>query len=519
MKLLFIYVNPTGRTTVPLNISILIGHIKAKRDYKIELFDTSFYKFEFGELIIKEAWTVGYFLPIDKEFEIPQKDSKFLLNDLTEKVRAFKPDLIAVSCYSNQYTIAKDILINLKRKFPEIPNIVGGTHASFVPETVISDPFIDMICVGEGEDALLELCDRIEKGEDITNVKNIWLKKGTNIIRNPVRKPTNLDELGDTDWEIFDDIHLYQPFHGKYFRVGMIEFGRGCPHRCTYCANAKYLNIYKEHMSSYFRHRDPVRFVKRLKKLKEKYKLELIYFQDGTFLTMPDDVLKKLAELYEEEIDLPCIILTTAPSINETRLEYLKKMKCVFINIGIEEGNPKFREKFLKRYISNQKIIDTFKLVKKYGINTAAYNVIGFPYETREDVFKTIELNRQCLPDSVYAQIFYPIDGCELKNLCLKKGFFDPKSESLHSKILDVGNVSLLENLPMSREEIHSLLKTFYLYVKMPKELYPFIHSLEKDSEFSREAIIQLTKCYWENEPNFTNVKDPVTNQEKEDVK
>lgn len=100
--------------------------------------------------------------------------------------------------------------------------------------------------------------------------------------------------------------------------------------------------------------------------------------------------------------------------------------------------------------------------------------MIGFPYETREDVFKTIELNRQCLPNSVYVQILYPIDGCEFKNLCLEKGFFEPKSESLHSKILDIGNVSLLENLPMSREEIHSLLKTFYLYVKMPKDL---IHS------------------------------------------
>lgn len=142
MKLLFIYVNTTGRTTVPPNISMLIGHIKAKRDYKIELFDTTFYKIKFGKPIIKKAWSMGYFLPIDEEFEIPQKDSKFLLDDLIKKVKKFKPDLIAVSCYPKQYLIAKDILMNLKKKFPKILNIIGGTHASFAPETVISDPFI-----------------------------------------------------------------------------------------------------------------------------------------------------------------------------------------------------------------------------------------------------------------------------------------------------------------------------------------------------------------------------------------
>lgn len=522
MKLLFIYINPTGRTTVPANISMLIGHIKAKRDYKIELFDTTFYKFEVGEPNVKEAWTMGFFLPIDKEIKISQKDSKFLLDDLTEKIKTFKPDLIATSCYFNHFSIAKNFLMDLKKKFPEIPNIVGGCHASFAPETVISELCVDMICVGEGEEALLELCDRIEKCEDITNIKNVWLKRRNTIIRNPVRKPNNLDELGDTDWKIFDDIHMYQPFHGKYFRVGMIEFGRGCPHRCTYCANAKYLDIYKEHMDSYFRHRDPIRFIKKLKKLKEEYKLELIYFQDGTFLTMSDDVLEKLAKLYEEEINLPCIIITTVSSITEKRLKWLKKMKCVFINMGIEEGNPEFRKKILKRpYMTNQQIIDTFKLVKKYGINTASYNVIGLPYETREDVFKTIELNRQCSPDSIHIQIFYPIEGCELKDVCLKNGFFNPKNETLHSQIIGLikANVSLLENLPMSREEIHGLLKTFYLYVKMPKELYPFIHSLEKDSKFSREAILQLTKCYWRNVPNFKNVKDLVINQEKRDAK
>ena len=83
-------------------------------------------------------------------------------------------------------------------------------------------------------------------------------------------------------------------------------------------------------------------------------------------------------------------------------------MKCLYINMGIEAGNPEFRKEILNVNRPNKQILNAFKLVRKHGIYTSAYNVIGFPHETREDIFKTIELNRQCSPDSIYTQIFYP---------------------------------------------------------------------------------------------------------------
>jgi radical SAM superfamily enzyme YgiQ (UPF0313 family) len=502
MKLLFIYINPTGRTAIPPNISQLIGHVKSKRPYEIELFDTSFYRFDLGASTINEAWTVGYFLPVKNNITMPEpKDN--LANDLSMKVSEFKPDLIALSAYSNQYYFVKRILTLLKEKFPDVPNVLGGCHASFCPDEVISDSFVDMICVGEGEEALVDLCDRIENMGDITTVNNIWSKKGGRVIRNPVRAPTKLDDLGDPDFSIFDKIHIYQPFRGKYYRVGMMEFGRGCPYRCAYCANSRHLDIYWNHRSKYFRHRDPERFINLLKDLKNKYSLELIYFQDGTFLTMPNRILETLATLYHREIDLPCIVLSTAPSITETRIRYLKKMKGMSINVGIEHGDSEFRRRYLNRKMSNHQLIKAFSLLKENGIAGAAYSVIGFPYETRDDVMKTIDLNRKCAPDSIYPQIFYPIKGCSLYEACIREGFFDPRKESVRNEILGVGKVCLLEKIPMSRKEIHGLLRTFYLYVKMPKVLYPLIKFLENDNYFSRKIISFLTKYYWRQEAQF----------------
>lgn len=509
MKILFIYVNPIGRTTIPPNLSMLIGNLKAKRPYEVALFDTSFYKFDFGKPVIPAAWTMGYFIPAERKVKLLQCNGD-VTEDLIAKIGSFAPDLIATSCYSNQRGIVKGMLTRVRREFPHIPVLVGGCYTSFEPNEVIAEPWLDMICVGEGEDALIELCDRIYAKKDYSDVKNIWLKKDGKIVKNAVRQPVCLDDLGDPDWDIFDPAHIYQPFHGSYFRVGMVEFGRGCPYFCTYCANHKYLELYKDYKSQYFRHRNPRKFVERLKLLKKKYALEIIYFQEGTFLTMRDEVLEELAELYEKEIGLPCIIITTVPSINDRRLKALSQMKCIYINLGIEEGNPEFREKVLKRKMSNQQIVHAFQLLKKYGIYSAAYNVIGFPHENRADIFKSIELNRQCDPDSVYPQIFYPIEGSELRDLCIKEGFFDPALDSLHTQILSVGQVSILKGLTLSREEIHGLSRTFYLYVRSPKILYPFIRLLEKDTPFSRLVIGVMTRYYWRKDPYFRGIKDLV---------
>ena len=466
----------------------------------------TFYKFDLGKPKTKRAWSTGYFLPIKEEIARPPLKEN-MNTDLLNKIKKFKPDLIAVSCYSNQFEIVKNILETIKSDHPNIPNIVGGCHPSFCAEEVIAEPFIDFICVGEGEEAFVDICDRLENKEKLTEIQNIWTKKDGVIIRNPVRKPIDLNEIGRPDWSAFDPIHINQPFHGKYYRVGMVEFGRGCPHKCSYCANASYIDTYEEYKSSYIRTRNPDSFIKTLKYFKDKYELELIYFQDGTFLTMPNDVLSRLASLYEKEINLPCIILSTATSINEIRLKHLKRMKCISVNIGIEVGNPQFREKHLNRKMSNKRLINAFAIFKENGIATAAYCMLGFPYETRDNVFETIELCRQCSPDSIYPQIFTPIHGSQLYDWCINEGYFDPEDESLYNKIKDRGNICLLKNIVLSRSEIAGLLKTFQLYVKMPKYFAPFIKLLENDNFISRKNYYFFDELFLETRTELSHDK------------
>lgn len=73
--------------------------------------------------------------------------------------------------------------------------IVGGIFATFAPEEIIAEDCVDMVCVGEGEYALVELCTKMEEKQDITSVQNMWVKKDGKIFRNGIRRPVNLDEL------------------------------------------------------------------------------------------------------------------------------------------------------------------------------------------------------------------------------------------------------------------------------------------------------------------------------------
>jgi anaerobic magnesium-protoporphyrin IX monomethyl ester cyclase len=93
-------------------------------------------------------------------------------------------DLIALSFMSNYLDRASQ-LSHALREGMKVPLVVGGIHPTVLPEPCLE--FADIVCVGEGEEALLELVQRIEAGHDYADVRNLWLRRDGQIVRNPVR--------------------------------------------------------------------------------------------------------------------------------------------------------------------------------------------------------------------------------------------------------------------------------------------------------------------------------------------
>ena len=489
-KILLIYPNTMMATLVPIHLSQLSACLKEK-GFEVGLFDTTFYKTEEQSIEQKRVDLLQL-----KPFNL--SDSGIILNendagdDLRKKVSEFKPDLIGITLVEDTWGLARYLLSKIKDF--NIPIVAGGVFASLNPDEVISQEAINMMCLGEGEEALAELCQKMSKGEDYSGIKNLWIKKDGAIIKNSLRPLTNLDELPYIDYDIFGQQRLARPMFGKVYTMIHVEMDRGCPYQCTYCAAPQLSNLFRERdCGTYYRRKKIPRLMAEMKHLVKKYQPDYINFNSETFLAKPVEELKEMAEGYKE-IAVPFWCQTRPETITEEKISLLKEMGCNSMNFGIEHGNEEFRKKVLKRYGSNQQIVEGIKLVEKYQIPYTVNNIIGLPDETRELVFDTVELNRQLNPRTINCHFFTPYKGTDLYKYCLEKGYLSRDAEIIQG----LTDAVPLKMSSISYGELKGLQRTFPLYVRFPKSEWPEIKIAEKFDEEGNKMFEKYKKIYQE---------------------
>lgn len=394
-------------------------------------------------------------------------------------VQQHKPDIIAVSCMTTDFNIAKRILEPVKKKY-KIPVVFGGIHAILNPESILYSNVCDYVCIGEGESSFIRLLEALMRKASLESVKGIWFKKRKQIMKNPPERLANLDDLPYLNFEYFDPIHFYRPFHGQRYKMLNYSISRGCVFNCTYCVNGTLRGKYKD-LGNYFRFRSVARAIKELKFLRDKYDFNFVRFWDEDFTSLSLAYMREFAEMYKKEIALPFLIYARVDTVTEQKIKVLKAIDCRAFAMGIESGNEFIRTKVMGRFISNQKIIDIFRLVKSYGVKTSAYNIIGVPFETRETVFDTIRLNKKSNPDSFSVAFLEPYRGTPIRQLCEAEGF---------SLSIDAGFRHEPQFVPraMSAAELKGLFRTFALYVRFPETRYGDI----KRAETNRKAYKKL---------------------------
>ena len=144
------------------------------------------------------------FLPIS-----PDNDAVYSDNVISDIVDICKNDhLIGISLMTNDYLKTKDLTQKLKKHI-NIPVLWGGIHPTVKPEDCLND--VDLVCVGEGEEALLELLNKLVSKQSISDIQNIWYKDKVTgrIYRNSVRPlEENLDKYPDQDYSCEDHFIL-----------------------------------------------------------------------------------------------------------------------------------------------------------------------------------------------------------------------------------------------------------------------------------------------------------------------
>lgn len=369
---------------------------------------------------------------------------------LIKMVQSFKPGLIAATSDSSQFRYIQRIFKELI--LFEIFTICGGPHVSLYPQSLNETEGLRAICLGEGEGAILELVDALESGGDYTRIRNLWIKMdgNSNIIKNPLRPfIQDINTLPFCDREVFD----YQSIIDSDYDRAVFIFSRGCPFKCTYCSNHALRGLQE---GMYVRFRSPESAIAEIRSVLSRYRAKSIFLVDDIF-TLKRDFVKEFCERYKKEINLPFEITTRVESASEDMFRWLKDAGCTRVAMGIEAGNEWLRENILKRKMTNEQIIRAFGLAREAGLKTKSYNIVGFPFETKEMFEDTVRLNREVNPDSHVCYIFNPYPGTDLYEYCKKEGFLrDGSSDEFVSRT----DTSL--NLPtFSREEILKAYRNF----------------------------------------------------------
>lgn len=386
MKILLIYPNVVES---PKDISLGLGIISAilkQKGHNVELIDTTF---------------------------------KITKTEIINKIKNFNPDIVGVTAATNDLYNAINIC-NLIKKIKNMPIVCGGYHATIAPEDIIKQDCFDIAAIGESEYSFLELINSIEKGKINYKLKNLWFKKQGKIIKNPIENLNqNLDKLPFADREIFD----YQKYIDSNRGLATFMFSKGCPFKCTYCINKVLIEKYKG-KGNYLRFRSVENLFQEIKQVIKNYKVKEIEFYDDTF-TLNKSRLKEFCKRYPKEINLPFYINARVNAVTKKDFQILKKAGCVRVSIGIESGDEKIRNPILKRNQTEEQIINTFKWAKQARLKTYSFNMIGIPYETKESIKKTIELNKKINPDYVGVSIFNAFKGTGLYDLCLEKNWLN----------------------------------------------------------------------------------------------
>ena len=509
IKVLFIYPNTFGMNMLPPAIAIFSSILKSK-GHKIQIFDTTYYAVDFsidthGSKTVKHTTSTGekskmdnlHVLPFDmgkRGIKLKTTDWK---NDFEKQLEEFRPDLIAISSTEDMWELGMQILEEAKnyKIKNNIPVLAGGVFPTFAPEICIKEELVDLVCVGEGENALIDLCSKIENNEDYSDVTNLWIKKNGKLIKkNIISKPVNINSSPRIDISLFEENRLYKPMSGKIYKMFPVETIRGCPYRCRYCNSPSQIEFYnKETNGGFFRKKSMKLVYDELKYFKEKHQVEYNYFWADTFLAMNKREFDEFCEMYSD-IKLPFWIQTRPETVNDYNIKKLAEVGLHRMAFGIEHGNEKFRREVLDRQWNNENIIERLTIPHKYGVEFSLTNITGLPTETKKLAFDTIELNRQIDADNYICSTFMPFHGTLLRKMCEDLGYIKPGTitKSLYSE------QSMLNMPQFTPDEIEGIRKCFVLYIKFPKNRWKEIKKAEKNDEEGRKNYEKLKKEYLE---------------------
>ena len=368
----------------------------------------------------------------------------------------------------------------IKQHHPLCKIIAGGSAAMSIPETILDNSTIDIVCTGEGEKTILTLldCFKYDQNPDLSSIKGIAYKHEESIIINP---PETFIQDIDTESSLpaYDllpmEIYLSNPAVGIGRDIDFIS-SRGCPYECTFCYQP-WGKKYRKHSVDFLK--DAVLY------LRKNYKIEFISFQDDLFIADRKRLFEfcELRDKFFPEIYWSCT--GRANICDETIIKTIRNSGCTAVSYGFESASSKILKSMNKKITLDQ-METVVQLNRKYGFPIPVSFILGMPGEDEESCQQTINFcikNNLTLDSLMFATPYpgtylfeYALNtGRILKNqihdFVLKIGdardfiinltdFFT--DEQLINKFTEMQTITKKAYKPASKKEMHSKILSLY---------------------------------------------------------
>jgi anaerobic magnesium-protoporphyrin IX monomethyl ester cyclase len=374
---------------------------------------------------------VGYFTSRDQ------------YQDIVKEVVDFQPGVVGFTTVETQFGYVQELAALIKEARPECTTVVGGTSITLGPEAVLEPKSSALDCGmrGESEYALLQLVEKVQRGEDYHGVNNLCYRDPVSgeLVKNPLNPQIEaLETIPHPSTEVFD----YQRIINKD-AIALFHFSRGCPYPCTYCA-ARVLGLQYGSMKESIRVRSVDSTIEEIKLTLQKYEVPsstLLEFTDDLF-TLNKKWLYEFCDRYEKEIARPFSCTARSNIVSPEMFDRLKTAGCYKVMMSIESGNDFIRNQVMKRGISRKVLFQSFEWAYKFDIKTCAPCIVGVPYETPEMLDDSIQTVAQLNVTDNACNIFYPYKGTPLRKVCEENGFMpDVLSENVQERFNSILNL------------------------------------------------------------------------------
>ncbi|MFO0616813.1 MAG: radical SAM protein [Polyangiaceae bacterium] len=390
-------------------------------------------------------------------------------NDVLAEVDRFDPGVVAFGPTTGLHHYYLGLNAAIKARRPGIVTLMGGPHATYFPE-VIATPGIDVVCIGEGEDAAVELCDALDRGEDHRFIPDLWVKQGGVVTKNgarPLRR--DLDAIPFPPRELlyeYDDSLRRRPL--KSFTTN-----RGCPFPCSYCFNPSLVDHYGSSWKK-VRIRSPENVVAEILEVRRKGPLQVIGFRESIFVYNAA-WLRAFGELYRREVGLPYYCHLRADILDQEMVDLLAWSGCHTVNVGIETASERVANEVLKRHVKMDRLTRGIRMLKRAGIVVFADNILGIPGGTLEDDLATLRLNIDLDVDYAAATLCTPYPGTGIATYAIDNGYFDGDFDRIDQSYYTESILSF--SSAREKRRIENLHKLFAVTAAIP-QLLPIVKRL-----------------------------------------